>query len=451
MRKYHAGILTPQAKGFFRARQDFSTRMRTVTHASSVERHLLTRNTMICEILVPGRVEKATVNIKPGVTVLMIDNRRVYMFDTAGRLISARTDTCDFRRNLQNRAVVKAVDGSWLALELKESKELIQGVYDEVVKLSDYGRAWKISPRKVKGKTEVTMCGKLECKSGECTEETPLRLWSILGYSFDVLEVEALQYKDLWGRVPIIPPDCTPCIYAQLTVGCNWGKCTFCDLYCDRAFVVRTPDEFHKHLQGIKEFFGDGIKFRRRLFLGDANPLVAPADALLHAFEQLNISFDIPQGISCFADGSTTDYRTREDFKTLAMMGLTRVYIGLETGSRALYKSLEKPGTLGKITQLIRMLKSCDISAGIIVMAGIGDEKTFEKHLEATTAFAAAQELGEGDIIQVSPFVDERNISHFSRMETEVQATKLAHLLRKEVSKAGVRVAKYSIENFQYY
>lgn len=406
---------------------------------------------MICEIVIPGRVDRATVNIKPHATVLMIDNRRVYMFDTAGRLILAKTEKVEFKRNLKNRAVIKAVDGSYLELGQEDSRELIQGVYDEVLKLSNYGRAWKIVPRKIGGKTEATMCGRLECRIGECTEETPLRLWSILGYSFDVLEVEAQQYKEIWGYVPIIPPDCNPCIYAQLTLGCHWGKCTFCNLYGDRPFVVRTPDEFSRHIQSIKDFFGNGIKYRRKLFLGEANPLVAPIDTLIHAFEQINITFDVPKGIYCFCDGSTAEYRTKEDFETLAIMGLTRVYIGLETGSPSLYKSLRKPGNHGKISQLIRMLRSSEISVGLIVMAGIGDEKSLERHLEETVSFVAAQELGEGGIIEVSPLIDERNISHFSRKEIDAQATRLVQALRKRIGGTGVKVAKYSIENFQYY
>jgi radical SAM superfamily enzyme YgiQ (UPF0313 family) len=37
----------------------------------------------------------------------------------------------------------------------------------------------------------------------------------------------------------------------ELTSGCNYGKCTYCDLYADSRFKSKTLDEFKGQTQAI--------------------------------------------------------------------------------------------------------------------------------------------------------------------------------------------------------
>lgn len=62
----------------------------------------------------------------------------------------------------------------------------------------------------------------------------------------------------------------------ELTAGCTYGKCNFCNLYENEHFRLSSLEQFEKDLQEIKDY----QPYARRLFLTGANPFALSYESL---------------------------------------------------------------------------------------------------------------------------------------------------------------------------
>lgn len=118
----------------------------------------------------------------------------------------------------------------------------------------------------------------------------------ILGWSLEALEADAIRFRSVYLPVPILPPDQYGALIVQLTEGCSYNQCTFCRFYRDRPFRAKTSEELRAHLRAVREFFGEGLRLRRSVFLADANALVLPPARLVDAFDLLHAELPLGPG-----------------------------------------------------------------------------------------------------------------------------------------------------------
>jgi radical SAM superfamily enzyme YgiQ (UPF0313 family) len=116
------------------------------------------------------------------------------------------------------------------------------------------------------------------------------------------LSADAISFKNVYLPISILPPDQYLALVVQVTEGCNYNQCIFCDFYKDRPFRIKTNTELKEHLLKIKNYFGEGIKMRRSIFLGDANAIVIPQERLIKALRSIKNVFPQPKDIYSFID-----------------------------------------------------------------------------------------------------------------------------------------------------
>ena len=63
------------------------------------------------------------------------------------------------------------------------------------------------------------------------------------------------------------PPSEAHSLILQITLGCSHNKCTFCNMYKDKKFRIKTLDEIKEEI----DFFRAQIKYARRIFLADGD------------------------------------------------------------------------------------------------------------------------------------------------------------------------------------
>ncbi len=273
------------------------------------------------------------------------------------------------------------------------------------------------------------------------------------------LQQSALVFDNIYLPISILPPDQYMSLVIQLTEGCNYNQCTFCNFYRDRPFKIKSIKELESHLNKVKSFIGDGIKLRKSIFLADANALAVPQNRLLEGLELINNHFPQFTNYYSFIDVFTGLKKSANDFIQLNDRGIKRVYLGVESGNSDLMLFLNKHQLNKDIIELTHNLKDGGVNVGIIFLIGAGGNLYAEKHLIDSIKLLEQLPLGKGDIIYLSELYEtntnyeesmlEENIPLPTRQVIRKWSNEFKSELKKRYSK-DVQIAVYDINQFFY-
>jgi radical SAM superfamily enzyme YgiQ (UPF0313 family) len=308
---------------------------------------------------------------------------------------------------------------------------------------------------------------------GNATELVESWLAKFLAWDTVRFEERRRAFASVYSSVTILPPDQYLTLVLQVTLGCHWNRCTFCDFYRTVPFHIRSMEEFKQHIHAVKRFFGEAILLRRSIFLGDANALILRQSHLLRVFDQINQEFcftDSPsaasraepifEGINSFLDVFAGERKSEMDFRELKARHLRRVYVGVETGYDPLLAFLNKPANSAQASDLVIRLKSAGLSLGLIVLIGPGGDLFSDAHVEETAALIRKMPLGTEDVIYLSPLHTSSD-SEYARRAKQARIRALTPLEIEEQTKRmrasltstqqpGPRLARYDIREFVY-
>ncbi|MCR5663088.1 MAG: radical SAM protein [bacterium] len=289
------------------------------------------------------------------------------------------------------------------------------------------------------------------------------------------LKTERLQdaenFLKIFNPVGILPPDQYRSLVLQLTEGCSYNKCAFCDFFKRGKFRMKSADEFREHVKQAFAYFGESLIARQGIFIGEANAVSVPDNDLLNALDIIREAVDNwnktnPMEEQRFAKifsflDTFTVKRTASQWRALKDKGLDRLYLGVESGSKNILNLLNKPGSAEHTIELITTLKEAGLRVGPIVMTGVGGKEMAQDHLEATAAMLNKLPLTSDDRIYISEFLvvegseyarraKERNLTELNRMECREQSRALRNMLRFEPPPQGPAVALYDVRQFIY-
>lgn len=424
---------------------------------------------------------RITINARRESTVLMVNADTTFTFDYEGRLIGAFLDGRNYRRSLANEILEKA-PGPRPGLSGR-LRRLLPSAEVQALETRAYDLAHALSRQLEAG----------PAPSGEWIQpgggggpdawlkEVHEALGRVRSYTYARLERERQAFAQLYRPVSILPPDQYLALYLQATEGCSHNACTFCGLYRDRRFRVKSPEEFRAHIRAVRTFFGGAMSLRRTIFLGDANALLLPTDRLVPMFQALQAEFAIlprglqgearraweasyplhMQGIYSFIDAFATWRKTTPDFRILSELGLRRVYIGLETGHGGLLFFLGKPNTPRDVLHVVQHVKAGGIAVGVIILVGAGGDKYQEDHIRSTAQVINDMPLDADDLIYFSELVDypgssysrraqEAGIRPLTPTEIEHQMVRLRAGLCFRNPQSAPKVSFYDLREFVY-
>ena len=172
------------------------------------------------------------------------------------------------------------------------------------------------------------------------------------------------------------PPSEANSLIFQVTSGCSWNKCAFCEMYAEKQFKLK---EFDLIKSEINQFKGYSDRINK-IFLADGDAIVLKTDKLLRILDEINKVFPKIRRISAYAKPKDLKNKTVDELKSLKDAGLSMVYVGLESGDNELLKFVDKNESLESSSKGLLNCKEAGIKSSVMILNGLGGEKYWQQH-----------------------------------------------------------------------
>lgn len=191
-----------------------------------------------------------------------------------------------------------------------------------------------------------------------------------------------IQYEGKLFR----PPSEANSLILQATIGCSYNRCTFCAMYRDKRFRVRSIEELQKEIEWAVENMGRVDK----VFLADGDALMAKHSFLAKVLDRLRAAFPGLRRVSCYASPQSLQVRTVEEMRDLRERGLTLYYLGIESGHDEVLARLEKGVDAAEMIAVGKKAHEAGVKLSTMILLGAGGRGGSQQHAEASAAVTNA-------------------------------------------------------------
>ncbi len=168
----------------------------------------------------------------------------------------------------------------------------------------------------------------------------------------------------------------------QCTIGCSNNQCTFCGMYKEKKFRIRPTEEILEDIDMARAYYGPGLQ---RVFLMDGDAIIIKTEDLLRILRKLYDTFPALEKVTLYAGPRSTLSKTPEELKALHDAGLSRAYLGVESGSDAVLKFIHKGVNAQQMLQAGQRLVEAGIDLWVTIILGItGEGGDWKEHILST-------------------------------------------------------------------
>ena len=168
----------------------------------------------------------------------------------------------------------------------------------------------------------------------------------------------------------------------QCTIGCSYNKCTFCAMYKEKKFRIRPVEEILEDIDMARDYYGPGLK---RVFLMDGDAVIMKTDDLIRVLRKLYDTFPALEKVTTYAGPRSTLAKSPEELRAIREAGLNRAYLGVESGSDAVLKAINKGVTAAQMLEAGQKLVAAGFDLWAIIIMGLtGQDGDWEEHILST-------------------------------------------------------------------
>jgi len=177
------------------------------------------------------------------------------------------------------------------------------------------------------------------------------------------------------------PPSESDAYILQATIGCSWNRCTYCDMYRDKVYRERELADVLEDLRTAVAIAGQRLD---KLFVADGDALGMATESWLAILDAARAGLPKLRRVSCYATASNLLKKSPEELATLRERGLTRLYIGPESGDDATLKRIAKGASHAEHVEAARRAHAAGMELSMIVLLGIAGTARAQEHAAAT-------------------------------------------------------------------
>lgn len=167
----------------------------------------------------------------------------------------------------------------------------------------------------------------------------------------------------------------------QCTIGCSHNQCTFCGMYKDKRYRIRSLEEIKTDIAMAKDYYND----LEKVFLCDGDAIAIETDMLLEILDELYRTFPSLRHVGSYVGPRSTLNKSMSELTALRAAGLTKAYLGVETGDDRLLKEVKKGVSAQEMLQAGQNLVNAGMNLSSMVLLGLaGPGERSREHALAT-------------------------------------------------------------------
>ena len=182
------------------------------------------------------------------------------------------------------------------------------------------------------------------------------------------------------------PPSEAHSLIFQVTLGCSFNECSFCDMYRSKEYEERP----RKEVLAEMDLMARHMPQTRRIFLADGDALNLDTDYMIELVSHLRKIFPRLERISCYAMPMNILKKTPEEMAAMRRAGLDMLYLGIESGSDAVLRRVTKGALASTIIRAVNKAKAAGYTMSCMVILGLGGRKYSAEHVEGTARVISA-------------------------------------------------------------
>jgi len=174
------------------------------------------------------------------------------------------------------------------------------------------------------------------------------------------------------------PPSEAYSLILQVTNGCSWNNCTFCEMYTQpqKRFRFKEQEEIEKELQAVAV---SGAQVRR-IFMADGDAMTLSFRRLKLIMQAINRYLPGIQRVSSYCLPRNLKNKTVEELAELNDMGLSLFYVGCESGDDLVLERVCKGENFETSLSALQKIKAAGARSSVMILNGMGGKKYSQQH-----------------------------------------------------------------------
>lgn len=209
------------------------------------------------------------------------------------------------------------------------------------------------------------------------------------------------------------PPSEWQSLILQVTNGCSWNRCTFCEMYTQpqKQFRPASAADIEAQVRSLAE----GGHRVQRVFLADGDAMTLSSRRLKEYLTAIKNYFPDVQRISSYCLPRNLKKKTVDELLELREMGLSLMYVGCESGDDEVLELVEKGENYQSSLEALQKIKAAGMKSSVMILNGLGGPELSEQHaLNSARLMNEAQPEYLSTLVVEFPTGSERFEKNFS-------------------------------------
>lgn len=220
------------------------------------------------------------------------------------------------------------------------------------------------------------------------------------------------------------PPSEWKSLILQVTNGCSWNRCTFCDMYTSKEKAFR-PKSIEQIEQELQEVVASGLPVQR-VFLADGDAMMLPFNRLKQILKLINQYLPNVSRVSSYCLPRNLRSKTEMQLLQLKELGLKLMYVGCESGDDEVLELIQKGESFNSLLIALQKLKASGMKSSVMILNGLGGPKYSKQHaINSAKLMNQAQPEYLSTLVVSFPFGTDRFSAPFKGEYRELTQTEL--------------------------